>query len=114
MTWGAQQFNPHGQNTSEILSIVRLPSDELRPLKGPMLVIGKVNLQKQLKIVCGEQPILFLTEFDAKDEGAAKELFVLVAKKLNKAEAKLGMKLTLKDAKRAAGATLRGRFLGRQ
>ena len=114
MTWQAQQFSPNGQNLSEIGTMVRLISDELGPLGGPMLVIAKIDLKKQLKIVYGEQSILFLTEFDAEDEEAAKELFVLVAKKLNEAEAKHGMKLALEDAKRAAGAILRAKFLGRQ
>jgi hypothetical protein len=114
MTWGAQQFQPNGQDISEIVSLVRLVSDELGPLTGPMLVIGKVDLEMQLKIVYGKQPILFLTEFDAEDEKAAKELFVLAAKNLNEAEAEFGMKLPLEDAKRAAGAFLRSKFLGRQ
>jgi hypothetical protein len=114
MTWSAQQFQPNGQDLSETLTFVRLASDEIGPLTGPLLIIGKVDLEMQLKIVYGKQPMLFLTEFDAEDEKAVKELFVLAAKNLNEAEAEYGMKLEIEDAKRAAGAFLRSKLLGRQ
>lgn len=113
MTWQAEQFNPHGQDISGTLAVVRLASDELGPTTGPILTIAKLDLEKQLKILYGPQPMLFLTEFDDADEEAAKELFVQMAKKMNEAEAQHGAKLSIEDAKRAAGAFLRSKILGR-
>ena len=94
--------------------MVRISSNELGPLTGPMLVVAELETQKQLKIVYGNNmPMIFFNEFDAGDVEAAKELFILAAKQLNEAESAHGLKLSLEEAKLAAARTIKGRLLGR-
>ena len=112
MTWQAQEFRPGGEAVDGAM-IARISNDVLGPLTGPMVVAAEVENEKQLKIVYGSMPMLFLTEFDAADVEAAKELLVVAARHLNEAEAAHGFKLSLEEAKLAAARTIRAKLLGR-
>lgn len=109
MAWQAQQFTPDALVLNTVGTVVRL-SGPVGHLSSPILVVAKTPSDRQLHIIHGETPMLFLADFDALDEAAAIAIFVKVAHTMTALEAEQG-EFSIEEARRVAHGCLKSLLL---
>ena len=100
----AEAFNGLSENDG---TIVRF-NGPLGPLSGPMLVCVHMGAATQLKVVFGEMPMFFATEFVDADFQALKQFFINAAIAIEAVSP-----LDIETARRMAGDLIRAQLMGR-
>jgi hypothetical protein len=103
-TWLAEAFAPLNEKDG---SFVRL-NGPLGPLPGPMLLCFHIGSKTQLKVVFGETPMFFATEFIESDFQALKQYFINAAKALDAVSP-----ADMETARQLAGGLIRAQLMGR-